>query len=791
MTQRPRIFLPISLLLVLVAASPAAAQEACFAPAGGGAAAAQRIVSLHDTVRLAAGCEYALAANGPYSAPGSLASRDVDFLEIYQHLAATGTAPTGDPRLVYARRRAAPAEQHTLMLRYCTHYLIEEQLGFRVVPEAGSGGLRVQRETPAQCEAAQLELRVIGGVGNTLLANATPAHRLPVGTGSLELPQGDWSIYAARPDGTVGLRVGVFRTQRVVTPLQNHLRSAGAENADVPPLLAARWDPNGPGLLFAPTDHVLTQDMLWPELRTAADAGVLWLARAGATERPVVIGNVELEGSEPPRVRLPDSAVRESMRAIYGDTGDVLVPTNEDWQEVFHGLAMCLTPSYHEAHPASVGAMVPEGSACASLGGLAILAQQGTSTGGGGAGDVPAQLCLRHAPQRMSADEPRQELPEEGDCFRLPEPGASEAPPSRVAVAGDRITLEGHGLCVLIDGAPLAPVEGSEGEYVLHAGLLEVRQSGGAGCASPQAIARLRLPVFDPAHEWHPVGMYAGANEEAMACAASEGLVCPWRAIPHDESDVFAYVEPRNELVFRMSTSEAVRAAIVRMHGGQSFGADVPVLAGVEGQVGGSPPAAVVAFVTRDDRCPDVPMRELRAQPPLDPDGLLADATFHVFLLASRGESEAPACLADARFRSRPSRALFAETFGDFLGMEIGLLGDTQVVFFGNDPIAMGMMLPLAWFRMSPGIRFIALEIGLNLTMGVAFPQQMFDAQPSRIGASLSWALSFGIPDYLPRILSVGGMLHGAAETSAIDNPIVSFYVSLNLATLVDLAGGR
>ena len=110
MTQRPRIFLPISLLLVLVAASPAAAQEACFAPAGGGAAAAQRIVSLHDTVRLAAGCEYALAANGPYSAPGSLASRDVDFLEIYQHLAATGTAPTGDPRLVYARRRAAPAE---------------------------------------------------------------------------------------------------------------------------------------------------------------------------------------------------------------------------------------------------------------------------------------------------------------------------------------------------------------------------------------------------------------------------------------------------------------------------------------------------------------------------------------------------------------------------------------------------------------------------------------------------------------------------------------------------------
>ncbi len=776
----------IAALLALATTSPAAAQDACFAPSAGGAAPAQRLVGLHDTVRLSAGCEYALTTAGPYRAPGGLVGRDVDFLEIHRELATAGAAPSGDPRLVYGRRRAAPGEQHTLMLRYCAHYLVEEQLGFRVVPEAGSGGIRILRESPAQCDAALLELRVASGIGGALLHGTPPAHVLARGSAALELPQGDWSIYAARPGGAVGLRVGVFRTQRVVTPLQNHLRRVGPEGAEAPPLFAAQWAPGGPGLLFAPTDHVHTQEMLWPELRTAADAGVLWLARAGQTERPVVIGNVELEGGDAPSVRLPDSAVRDSMRAIYGETGDVLVPTNEDWREVFEGLAVCLTPSYHQAHVATVGAMVPEGSACASLGGLAILAQTASSQG-----DVPAQLCLRHAPQRMRADAPRQELPDEGDCFRLPEPGATDAPPARVAVAGDRVTLEGHGLCVLIDGAPLVPVEGTDGEYVLHAGLLEIRQSGGEGCGSPQSIARVRLPVLDPAHEWHPVGLYAGASDEAMACAASEGLVCPWRAIPRDEHDTFAYVEPRNELVFRLSTSAPVRAALERMHGGQSFGSEVPVLSGVRGQFGGSPPPAVMAWIAREDRCPEVPLEELVQQPPLDPESLLADATFNVFLIASRGADQEPACLARAQFRSRPSRALFAETVADFLGLELGLLGDTQIVFYANDPIAMGVMLPLAWFRMSPGIRFIALEIGLNLTMGVAFPQQMYPAEPSRIGGSLSWALSFGVPDYLPRILSVGGMLHGAADTSTIEDPIVSFYVALNLATLFDLAGGR
>jgi len=308
----------------------------------------------------------------------------------------------------------------------------------------------------------------------------------------------------------------------------------------------------------------------------------------------------------------------------------------------------------------------------------------------------------------------------------------------------------------------------------------------------PQAIARLRMPVFDPQHEWHPVGLYAGADAEAMQCRADEGLVCPWRAIPRDEDDVFAFVEPRNELQWRLSTSSTVAAVYNRdPESGRVLSQDVPTLAGVDGGLGGADRPAVVAYVTRDDACPEATVDELRAEPPLDPDSLLADATFNVLLLGVTGGDQPPTCLARARFRSRPSRAIVAATVENFLGLEVGLLGDTQAVFFANDPIAMGVSLPLAWFRMTPGIRFISLEITASLVMALAFPQQMIDAEPSRVGAALTWALSFGIPDYLPRILSVGGMLHGAAETSTIDDPIVSFFVGLNLATLVDLAGGR
>lgn len=787
----------LSSFLLALAAAPVGAQPsgACFGVAGEAEARAQRLVGLDDRVTLSPSCEYALTAEGPWSAAAGIAG-EADFATVYRALAQRpGATPAGDPRVIHGRRvssgrgRDADPTPHTLMLRYCAHYLLEEQLAFRAVPEAGSGSLRIDRVADDGCDGAAIELRAVRGARGERLYGGDAEATLGTGQRSLSLPQGDWSLYAARPGSAVGLRVGVFRTQRVVTPLQNHLRSVGLEARSPvaqPALLAARWDPRGPGLLLAPTDHALSSELLWPELRTAAEAGLLWIARVESDAPPVVLGTVQLEagqpgaqGEDPAAIRLPDTAVRDLMRARYGEEGDALAPTASDWEALFGSLAVCLTPSYHDTRTASVGGPVPDPRACAALGGLTLMQTAATEA-------TPTRFCIQHGMQVLTSDGARQELGEP-ECFTLPAPGSAERPPYRIGIAGTRIALEGgDGLCVTVDGQAIEATE--DGDYRLPAGLLEIRQGGGEGCAGRQGLARLRMPVVDPQRDWHPVGLYTDADPDSLACEGGEGQ-CPWQALAHDEATHFAYVEARHELEFRFSTSPAVAAAINEDPiQGVQVSQDVPLLSGVRGRFEGARDSAVVAYASRDAQCPaGTAYGELRQRPPFDPDALLVDATFHVFLLGVAGEEEPVECLARASFRVRSSRALLAETALDVLGFEVGVLGDAQALFFANDPVSLGLGLPLVWFRFSPGIRFVSIEVSGMLTMAASFDP----AELSRVGGALTWALQLGIPEHLPRLLSIGGMLHGAAETSTIDNPLVSFFVGLNLSSLVDLAGGR
>jgi hypothetical protein len=773
----------------------AAAQGGCFTVTGQ-PARTQYVVGISTTLRLNARCQYAVTPAGPWVAAGALADRDTDFLEAFAHAAAQGSE-RGDPRLLLGRlpqaRRGAAPVQHTLMLRYCAHYLLEEQLGFRVVPAASGESFRIVRTQGGSCDGDSVELRAVRGAPGERISAANAEQTLGASQQSLELAQGDWSIYAARPGGAAGLRVGVFRSQRVVTPLANHLRSVGLEPTAErpPPLLAARWDPGGPGLLLYPTEAALESELLWPELRTAADAGLLWLAERESGSAPQVIGPVQLEAGDPPAVRLPDTPVRAHMRSRYGAPGDALAPTPDDWQSIFGKLAVCLTPSYQERAVVAAGQAAP--GACASLLGLTVLAQVEGASGATG------RFCLRRGVSVMTANGARHDIggPE---CFPLPAPGGEDRPPYRMAVVGDRIRVEGEGLCVLLDNRPLA---GGEERTIDRSGLLEVRQGGGEDCSGRQSVARLRLPVIDPEREWHPVGLYMGATEAQMRCGPNDERSCPWRVLAHDESHTFAYVEPRNELEFRLSTSPQVAAAI-NSDPTQSvqIGQDVPVLSGIGGRLEGARESALVAYVAREQECPNgegVRYSDLRERAPLDVDDLGPDAVFYVHLLSVQAEDRPVTCLARAAFRVRPSRALVNLTVEDFLGLEVGVLGDMQLVFFPNDPIALGLAWQLAWFRLTPGQRWLSFDIAANLVLAAAFPQTrdemgmevFYDASLSRVGASLSWALTFGVPDYVPRLLSVGGMLHLAAETSLIEDPIVSFFVGLNLASLIDLAGGR
>ncbi len=805
------------ILLLLGAANVAHAQDACFS-VDGDASRGQHVVGIDTTVRLSAGCEYAVAAEGPWVPPGPLAGRDTDFLEAFQR-ASSGARASGDPRVLLGRpagaRRGAEPAQQSLMLRYCAHYLLEEQLAFRVVPSAGGESFRIER-AGSGCDGEHVELRALSGARQQRLSSGAAEHTLGTSQTGLELPAGDWSIYAARPGSAVGLRIGVFRSQRVVTPLANHLHRVGLEAeappSGVSPLLAASFAPGSPGLLLQPTEAALGEELLWPEVRTASDAGLLWLAdTSDASGPPRVLAPIRLEAGDPAAVRLPDAPIRQHMRAVYGDAGDALAPTPSDWRAIFADLAVCLAPSYLDAHPAAIGSAVPDAGSCAALGGLSVFAQTHAAT--------PARFCLKHGIQVMGANGARHTEGESPECFALPDAASAEHAPYRMAVAGDRIHVEGDGLCVLLDDQPLT--QGEDGEIVLErSGLLEVRQSGGESCTSRQALARLRMAVIDPQREWHPVGLYTGAPASAMQCSRGEGGrgadgqresegVCPWRALEHDEEEVFAFVDARQELAFRLSTSPQVAAAIdASSDAPVQVTQDVPLLEGVQGDFEGARGPAVVAYSSRTPSwshpaCPTANYGELRAERPLDVDSLMPDSTFTVYLLSVAGDDAPAQCLAQATFRVRPSRALVNVTAADFLGMEVGLLGDTQLVVFANDPAAIGLALPVAWFRLTPGQRWVSFDVGADLVAAAAFPGTTavdpanptgeYGAQLSRLGVALSWALTFGIPDYLPRFLSIGGMLHGAAQTATpgVQNPIVSFFIGINLATLVDLAGGR
>lgn len=793
-------------LILLVPAAASGQEVACFRVAGEEPGSVQHLVGLASVVRLSEECEYALSPGGSWTSAGALARRDTDFLELLHHLrgggAAGGAAP-GDPRFIFARPRGATedaggraADLHTLILRYCAHYLLEEQLGFRVVPYGAEEGLRIERTADAadRCDSDRIELRAVAGADGPQLLETEPdpAQTLAVNERALTLPHGEWSIFAARRGGGVALRVGVFRARRVVTPLQHYLRSVGLDPAapgEAPgPLLAARWRPDESGLLLVPTPEAQARDLLWPELRTAADAGFLWLTRTdlAGTEAPVVLGDATLAAGEPAALRVPDRPVAEHMTRRYGEAGEAMGPTLDDWAEIFSDLALCLTPNYYSGAVARPGTAVPDPGSCAALSSLIALEE-----GGGGRG--APRVCLHRGRQVMRADEASWEAGG-GDPLCLDLPGRGQPMPFRVAVVGDRVSFEGGDngeLCLLVDNRPL---EARDGECLLdRSGLLEVRQGGGEGCTSRQALTRLRLPVIDPEREWHPVGLHTRRRGDA-ACGEDEGSgVCPWRALRRDEPEVFAYVRPRSALEYRLSTSPAVAAAINREpEAPVLMSQDVPVLAGIEGDFEGARPPGIVAYASRDASCPtDRTYEELRRERPLDPDSLVVDQVFHVYLLAVEDPEAPPHCLARSTYRVRHSRDLVNAHAGRWLGFELGLLGDTRLAFYVTEPLALGVVIPVLYLRLAlfpvRHHRFLALEIAGNLTVGMSFDE----VAVSRAGASLSAALQLGIPRYLPRLLSVGVMLHGAAETHPSDNPIFSVYISLDLSTLVDLAGGR
>src|SRR5688500_14295327 len=190
-------------------ASPAQAQPAqqpqqaqpqaatCFASAAGGAAA--QTIGLEGTVQASAQCRHALRSDGPWvEIPAALIGRPGSFMDLYAALRGQAEDEDARARVIYrrpqagARRRGARESEQTLALRFCAHYLMEEELGFRL--RAGDQ-LDVERVTSpsGDCGSAGLELRVIaleGEARGPMVLDREPTQVMRTGQRQLTLPHG-------------------------------------------------------------------------------------------------------------------------------------------------------------------------------------------------------------------------------------------------------------------------------------------------------------------------------------------------------------------------------------------------------------------------------------------------------------------------------------------------------------------------------------------------------------------------------------------------------------------------
>jgi len=772
-------FAALSFALFSVSASTTTvtAQDArCF-----GSANSQAVVGIGDNVTLDPTCQYSLSREGAWErAPAELLGHPVGFLEVYERLRGQGSTASDDerPRFVYGRppagRRAAIASDQTLVLRFCTHYLMEEELAFRL---RSGQELVIERAPAANCGGAGLELRAVALEGDgrgRMLFSGTPTHVLGTGTPALQLTHGSWAFYAAAPGSRVGVRVGQLSSRAAQTPLRAHFRAAGTDEPPAP-LMEATWSAGGAdGLALR---SITVTPSLWSELRTAAAANLLWLVERGPDDSSPgrVIESLHIQAAGD-LARLPDAIVADFMAGRYGDAGAAMAPTAGEWTTLLGKLDLCVAPSYRTPMQVERGAQVPADSHCASLLRIASVAQAGATIP-----QVGGSLCVERGMMVMGADGATRVGAEE-TCIPVGAGESSGAAHVLFAVRGDRARLRdvpADSTCLMLDNEPLdAPVQG-ELVTLDRPGLLEVRAgSRQSGCASRQALTLARLAVVDPERQWHPVGLLTREPEDPEH---------PFANLSHDETTVFAFNDVRQSLDTRLSVSPVVAAAINADPSIQTeVTQNVPVIGGVLGTFAGARPPAVVAYLSRDAECPTETAGELSERLPLDPTTVPVEARFHVLLATVEGADRPLHCIARATFRVRSSRVFATVTADDWLRIEAGLLGDFRALVFPTKPAALGFGLPVVYLRIAP-FEWLAVDMAAALvTAGGFSPDEI-----NRTGLGLWMALEGGIPNWAPRLLTAGAMLHVAPNTYSTGEPRVSFFVGLNLSSLVDLAGGR
>jgi hypothetical protein len=795
-----------------------AAPAPCFEVAGGRAAGAptsSHRVTLATELSTRVGCEYALDAAGPWApvAPGSAGKSD--FATLVLDLGAA--ARSALPRVVYGRVAHEPANKtratsakagtdsagdaagESVFLAGCTEYLLSRGRGFEMRVPVDMQRPEVHRlGGQDDCGGALLSLRFVPLADGD--ASAPPVARrgpwevtLKPGQVSLALDPGRWGVYATRGEGDAGLYVGRIASASSLTPLRAAFRELAASDGAAP-WLQATWARGH--LRFEPATAAFAASDVWAELRAAAASGAIWIAsqpkvrsQDGATDpaspADAVLGTLALDAGGA-AFSVPAAPIEAHMAARYGRAGSVLVPSFADWAGVVDGLALCLAGRYAPAGafvagadpdeqppapPPETPAPVPQGARCVPFGKFAgPLAERG------GRALAVGQICIRRQNRVLTASGVVPG-PERGEsCAEIPSgPAAGSAPEILLATVGDEITFAGVGAESLFAclGGECRSIPGS-GKWLRldRSGLTEIRHGERPEHArSRLGLALVRIGVIDPGTDWHPTGLYDfdGTPPDNR-----------WTALGHDESEVFTYVRRRQSLRFRLSSAPALAAAWnARAARNSRLTPDLPLVTPAEGEFDAPPASALVVLPTRQAACPNRPAGEVRRDV-IEPDALLVDERFHLHLAHYRGEKLPFDCLATAGFRVTENLSWRASP-----SIRFGVLGDVQAMLFVTRPGAVGLAAPLAYGRWRFGLG-AGLDLGASVTSAIGL-----DGELSRAGLGVSAMVTWGPERIAPRLIGMGLMLHAATGTDPEQEPDATFVASLNLSTLVDMAGGR
>lgn len=798
---RTHLALALGLAVALIA-PPAAAVEpmTCFqrfaqpsSLASATARATTMPVTLATTFHVSPACVYGLAPDAARMT--AVPEREMDFAELVEQLAPGGSAA----HTVYARPRAGGGVE-SIFRESCTDVLFSDGLAFDARVDTSTRLLHVWRrdasELPARggalsdCGAARVVLRFVpldGDAPPPSLARVPESAERDLGTDRREVilgAPGRFAVYASRPSVPGNPRpavlVGRLSLDSPLTALRRAMSTAAREDQ---PWFRPDW--RGDRMVFARGPGV-DDEALWHEVVLASSSDQLWLTDAPASPtdlHPRVHGPLQVTAARDGFV-LPAGMVERAMRDRYGRAGAVMAPTLREWETLRRGLQVCVAERYARARVDATPARLPADTRCARLTSVSsAVALPGADPA------HPRQLCLRRSQWRITARGMAREraLPEQ--CMAFPGDPPATLP---LASVGDRAALVGDGaglsLCIENHCRAVPSDEGNSGLRLWRAGLAELRRaSAPEGATSRETVTLARFVVIDPLTDFHPAGLVSGApipqsqrEPEDEAERADELRPGPWQTVLHDEPEVFAYVRRRSAMRFFVTATPSAAGIWNAADRETVLTSQLPVVGGVQRADVSPPPSGLVVLLSRDATCPTEPSAGFRARAPADPDGRLIDQTVHAFLARDLGSAAPFECIAHAAFRVREARAIAPTSW-----LHLGLLGDAQAAFFLAEPFSFGVIYPLGFANARLPLGF-NVEGAVSLTAAVNFS----DGELSRAGAGVSLALGWGPLGLAPRLISVGAMLH-LATGSANDNPWVSPYVSLNVATLIDAIGGR